>query len=106
MQCACDAGHPCQGFLGGDFRRQAAALKRRRLTEIENAGRSISRTVTAFVAVANLLDAVYDVGGTPTSSVGLPRSARRGALVVLPSSEMCLSSERGRRWSIESDASC
>ena len=48
------------------------------------AGRSIARKVTAFVAVENLFDAVYDVGRTPTLTVGLPRAARIGALVVLP----------------------
>jgi hypothetical protein len=34
--------------------------------------------------VENLFDAVYDVGRTPTLTVGLPRAARIGALVVLP----------------------
>jgi outer membrane cobalamin receptor len=47
-------------------------------------GRSIARRVTAFVAVENLFDAVYDVGRTPILTTGLPRAARIGALVVLP----------------------
>jgi len=39
---------------------------------------------TAFVAVENVFDAVYDVGRTPTVTTGLPRAARIGVQIVLP----------------------
>jgi hypothetical protein len=63
---------------------QNAFTLRRRDVVDAYAGRLIARKVTAFVAVENLLDAVYDVGRTPTLTTGLPRAARIGALVVLP----------------------
>jgi outer membrane receptor protein involved in Fe transport len=48
------------------------------------AGRTLARKVTAFVAVENLFDTVYDVGRTPTLTTGLPRAARTGVLIALP----------------------
>ena len=48
------------------------------------AGRTITRGVTAFVAVENLFDAIYDVGRTPVLTTGLPRAGRVGVLIALP----------------------
>jgi outer membrane receptor protein involved in Fe transport len=48
------------------------------------AGRTLANRVTAFVAVENLFDAIYDVGRTPTLTTGLPRAARVGVLLALP----------------------
>jgi outer membrane receptor protein involved in Fe transport len=47
-------------------------------------GRTVSRGITAFVAVENLFDATYDVGRTPILTTGLPRAARAGVLINLP----------------------
>jgi outer membrane receptor protein involved in Fe transport len=47
-------------------------------------GRTLVRGVTAFVAVENLFDAVYDVGRTPVLTTGLPRAARVGVQIALP----------------------
>jgi outer membrane receptor protein involved in Fe transport len=47
-------------------------------------GRTLARRLTAFVAVENVFDAVYDVGRTPTVTTGLPRAARIGVQIVLP----------------------
>jgi outer membrane receptor protein involved in Fe transport len=47
-------------------------------------GRTFAGRMTAFVAVENLLDAVYDVGRTPTLTTGLPRAARVGVVMTLP----------------------
>ena len=47
-------------------------------------GRTLARRLTAFVAVENVFDAVYDVGRTPTLTTGLPRAARIGVQIVLP----------------------
>jgi len=70
---------------GPQFEDDQNVFTLRRATVVDAyAGRSISRKVTVFVAVENLLDSVYDVGRTPTLTVGLPRAARIGALVVLP----------------------
>src|SRR6185295_509334 len=38
------------------------------------AGRTIVRSISAFVAVENLFDSIYDVGRTPVLTTGLPRS--------------------------------
>ena len=48
------------------------------------ASRTLTRNVTAFVAIENLLDATYDVGRTPTLTTGLPRAARTGLQIALP----------------------
>ena len=48
------------------------------------AGRTLARGVTAFAAVENLFDAIYDVGRTPVLTTGLPRAGRVGVLIALP----------------------
>ena len=45
--------------------------------------RSLSGMASAFVAVENLFNDEYDVGRTPTLTVGLPRAARAGVLLRL-----------------------
>src|SRR6185503_6792465 len=47
-------------------------------------GRTFARKITAFVAVENLFDAVYDVGRTPILTTGVPRSARGGVQISIP----------------------
>lgn len=46
--------------------------------------RTIAGRVSAFVAVENLLDKMYDVGRTPILTTGLPRAARAGLVITLP----------------------
>jgi outer membrane receptor protein involved in Fe transport len=46
--------------------------------------RSLSARASAFVAVENMFDSVYDVGRTPILTVGLPRAARAGVQISLP----------------------
>jgi outer membrane receptor protein involved in Fe transport len=48
------------------------------------AGRTLTGRITAFVAVENVFDAIYDVGRTPTLTTGLPRAARVGIQMALP----------------------
>jgi outer membrane receptor protein involved in Fe transport len=47
-------------------------------------GRTLAGRSTAFVAVENLLDRLYDVGRTPTLTTGVPRAIRAGVLVAFP----------------------
>ncbi|MCA1585452.1 MAG: TonB-dependent receptor [Acidobacteria bacterium] len=46
--------------------------------------RGVTRAVQAFFAVENLLDREYDVGRTPTRTIGWPRTFRVGARIALP----------------------
>jgi iron complex outermembrane receptor protein len=46
--------------------------------------RRLHGKVSAFLAVENLFDSVYDVGRTPILTVGLPRAARAGVQISLP----------------------
>jgi outer membrane receptor protein involved in Fe transport len=48
------------------------------------ASRTIARSISAFVAVENLFDSIYDVGRTPVLTTGLPRSARVGVRMFFP----------------------
>jgi len=48
------------------------------------ANRSVTPFLQAFVAVENLTDREYDVGRTPTRTVGWPRTVRVGARIALP----------------------
>jgi outer membrane cobalamin receptor len=57
----------------------------RRATVVDVFGsRTVTGKVSAFVAVENLFDAVYDVGRTPILTTGMPRAARGGVLIALP----------------------
>ena len=46
--------------------------------------RSVTHWLSAYVAVENLFDSIYDVGRTPVLTTGLPRSARVGVRAFLP----------------------
>jgi outer membrane receptor protein involved in Fe transport len=48
------------------------------------ASRTLTRWLSAFVAVENAFDEIYDVGRTPVLTTGLPRSARAGVRIFLP----------------------
>jgi hypothetical protein len=48
------------------------------------ASRALPGSVSAFVAVENLFNSVYDVGRTPILTIGLPRAARAGVRISLP----------------------
>lgn len=47
-------------------------------------GRTLARRVVAFVAIENVFDDEYDVGRTPTRTIGLPRAIRTGIQLNLP----------------------
>jgi outer membrane receptor protein involved in Fe transport len=55
-------------------------LRRATVTDVF-VSRSLSGKVSAFAAVENLFNNEYDVGRTPTLTVGLPRAARAGVLL-------------------------
>jgi outer membrane receptor protein involved in Fe transport len=44
--------------------------------------RTVTRGLTAFVAIENILDQVYDTGRTPIRTVGWPRTVRAGARIA------------------------
>lgn len=49
-----------------------------------SASQAVRRGLNVFVAVENVLDADYDVGRTPTRTIGWPRTVRIGLRVFLP----------------------
>jgi outer membrane receptor protein involved in Fe transport len=70
---------------GPQFEDDQNVFTLRRATVVDVfASRTIVRSISAFVAVENLFDSIYDVGRTPVLTTGLPRSARVGARVFLP----------------------
>jgi outer membrane receptor protein involved in Fe transport len=70
---------------GPQFEDDQNVFTLRRATVVDIfAGRTIVRSINAFVAVENLFDSIYDVGRTPVLTTGLPRSARVGVRVFLP----------------------
>ncbi len=46
--------------------------------------RAVTRWARAFLAIENLFDQEYDVGRTPTRTIGWPRTVRVGARISLP----------------------
>jgi outer membrane cobalamin receptor len=69
---------------GAQFEDDLNLFTLRRATVVDVFGsRTLSGKVNAFVAVENLFDTEYDVGRTPTLTVGLPRAVRGGVLVWL-----------------------
>ena len=71
-------------MTGAQFEDDLNLFRLRRATVMDVFGsRALSRKVNAFVAVENLFNNEYDVGRTPTLTVGLPRAARAGVLVRL-----------------------
>jgi outer membrane receptor protein involved in Fe transport len=70
---------------GPQFEDDQNVFRLRRATVLDVfGGRTLAGKVTAFVAVENLFDAIYDVGRTPILTTGVPRTARAGVLVALP----------------------
>ena len=72
-------------ITGPQFEDDQNVFTLRRATVVDvYGGRTFARKVTAFVAVENLFDAVYDVGRTPILTTGVPRSARAGVQIAVP----------------------
>jgi outer membrane receptor protein involved in Fe transport len=70
---------------GPQFEDDQNVFTLRRATVVDAfAGRTLAGRSTAFVAVENLFDNVYDVGRTPTLTTGVPRAIRAGVLVAFP----------------------
>jgi outer membrane receptor protein involved in Fe transport len=70
---------------GPQFEDDQNVFTLRRATVVDIfAGRTIARSISAFFAVENLFDSIYDVGRTPVLTTGLPRSARVGIRMFLP----------------------
>ena len=70
---------------GAQFEDDQNVFTLRRATVVDAyVGRSLVRQVQAFVAVENLFDNEYDVGRTPTLTIGLPRAVRAGVQLALP----------------------
>jgi outer membrane receptor protein involved in Fe transport len=70
---------------GPQFEDDLNVFTLRRATVVDVFGsRTIARWVSAFAAVENLFDSIYDVGRTPVLTTGLPRSARVGVRIFLP----------------------
>ena len=70
---------------GAQFEDDLNVFTLRRATVVDIFGsRTIARWVSAFAAVENLFDSIYDVGRTPVLTTGLPRSARAGVRIFLP----------------------
>ncbi len=70
---------------GAQFEDDLNLFTLRRATVVDlYGGRALTRWVSAFAAVENVFDSIYDVGRTPVLTTGLPRSARVGVRVFLP----------------------
>jgi outer membrane receptor protein involved in Fe transport len=70
---------------GAQFEDDLNLFTLRRATVVDLFGsRAITRWVSAFAAVENVFDEIYDVGRTPVLTTGLPRSARVGVRLFLP----------------------
>ena len=70
---------------GAQFEDDLNVFTLRRATVVDLfGGRTLTRWISAFAAVENVFDSIYDVGRTPVLTTGLPRSARVGVRVFLP----------------------
>lgn len=70
---------------GPQFENDQNTLTLRRATVLDlHGGRDVVRGVRAFVAIENVFDEEYDVGRTPTLTIGLPRTVRAGVQVAFP----------------------
>ena len=70
---------------GPQFEDDQNVFTLRRATVVDVfAGRTVARRLNVFAAVENVFDSIYDVGRTPTLTVGLPRATRAGVLIALP----------------------
>lgn len=66
-------------LTGPQFEDDVNSLTLRRAAVVDLlASRTIARNLNAFFAVENALDSDYDVGRTPTRTIGLPRALRAG----------------------------
>jgi outer membrane cobalamin receptor len=72
-------------MTGMQFEDDLNAFQLRRATVWDVFGsRALSRKLSAFVAIENVLDGEHDVGRTPILTIGLPRAARVGVHISLP----------------------
>lgn len=70
---------------GPQFEDDVNTLMLHRATVFDmQASRRIARRLNAFIAIENVFDSDYDVGRTPTRTVGLTRAVRGGVQVALP----------------------
>lgn len=70
---------------GPQFEDDQNVFTLRRATVVDVFGsRSLTHWLSAYVAVENLFDSIYDVGRTPVLTTGLPRSARVGVRMFWP----------------------
>jgi hypothetical protein len=70
---------------GPQFEDDLNVFRLRRATVLDVFGsRSFGSRVSAFCALENAFDSVYDVGRTPILTTGLPRTARAGVQISLP----------------------
>ena len=70
---------------GAQFEDDLNLFTLRRATVIDAyGGRTLTRWISAFAAVENVFDSIYDVGRTPVLTTGLPRTARVGLRIFLP----------------------
>ena len=66
-------------MTGPQFEDDLNVFTLRRATVVDVfGGRTIARSISAFVAVENLFDIIYDVGRTPVLTTGLPRIGAGG----------------------------
>jgi outer membrane receptor protein involved in Fe transport len=70
---------------GPQFEDDLNVFTLRRATVVDAFGsRTLTRWISAFVAVENAFDSIYDVGRTPVLTTGLPRTVRAGVRIFLP----------------------
>jgi len=70
---------------GAQFEDDLNIFTLRRATVVDIFGsRTLARWISAFAAVENAFDSIYDVGRTPVLTIGLPRTARAGVRIFLP----------------------
>jgi outer membrane receptor protein involved in Fe transport len=72
-------------ITGPQFEDDLNAFTLRRATVLDVFGsRNVGHKVSAFIALENAFDSMYDVGRTPILTTGLPRAARAGVQISLP----------------------
>jgi iron complex outermembrane receptor protein len=71
--------------IGPQFEDDVNTLQLRRATVVDLlSSRTIARRLNAFVAAENIFDNDYDVGRTPTRTIGVPRAIRAGVQIAVP----------------------
>lgn len=72
-------------ITGAQFEDDQNLFTLRRATVVDAFGsRTLTRWISAFAAVENAFDSIYDVGRTPVLTTGLPRTVRAGVRIFLP----------------------